>query len=81
MDLGNICYLFVLICAMVVAGHGLKCILKNDHEHEQLEKISIQIRGFGLLFVAQAIYIIGSALCFGVDNGFKAIPRALMHLA
>jgi uncharacterized BrkB/YihY/UPF0761 family membrane protein len=64
------CYLIVVVIAALLGVFGLWNILKKDHKDEnQINGVQRQIRGFGILIVAQLVLLIGISLCFGYGTG------------
>lgn len=76
MNLSKGCYLVTSLVSVGLLIYGLLEILRikpKQDEPTEVSVISRQIRGFGLLMLAQVLIIVGGALCFGLGGGVKAL--------
>lgn len=78
----SLCYILIIIASVVLTVYGLMDILAKQQPDEstQNEVISRQIRGFGILVLAQVVLIVGGATCAGFSNGFERLFRDVGRL-
>jgi len=74
----ELCYVATVLAAVALVVYGLMDVLKKRQPKEtsDSEVISRQIRGFGLLILAQIVLFLGGAICFAVTGGVeKALQK------
>jgi len=78
----SICYILAIFVSVALAVYGLLDILKQKQADEltELEVISRQIRGFGLLVLAQVVLMIGGATCAGFSKGVERLMKDVGNL-
>jgi len=78
----SICYLLTVVLSIVLAIYGLMDILKQRQPREitEQEVISRQIRGFGLLVLAQVVLLLGGASCAGLSSGIERLMKDVGRL-
>ena len=80
MDL-SLCGAVILIIAAALAIYGFMEILKNKEKHENnTEMIQRQLKGFGMLILAQVVLLIGMGLCLGLTGGISGVQSAILGL-
>ena len=78
----SICYILSMIVAVALAVYGLVDILRQRQPGEitEQEVISRQIRGFGLLVLAQFVILIGGASCAALSSGLERLMKDVSRL-
>ena len=78
----SICYILAIAVSVALAAYGLFDILKQRQPDEitEQEVISRQIRGFGLLVLAQVVMLVGGATCAGLSSGMERLMKDVSRL-
>ena len=71
----KLCYVVVLIVAVVFLIYGLVQVLKKREADESSdgEVMSRQLRGFGYVLLSQIVLLIGMSLCMGLLGGMRSL--------
>ena len=71
----SICFLVILAISLGLLVWGLMDLLqgKKKSEKEQNEVISRQLRGFGLIFLSQIVFVVGGIMCLDGGAGMKML--------
>ena len=68
------CIIMSLVSAFAITGLGFYFIFQDKRDNENdVNVLQRQLKGFGLLYVAMVVYIIGVALCVGNTAALQAI--------
>jgi len=78
----ELCYVAVVLAAIALVVYGLMEILKKRQPKEtsESETISRQIRGFGMLILAQMVLLIGASVCFGLAGGAEKLLQKVSKM-
>lgn len=78
----SICYVISIIIAVVLTVYGLMDILREQQSDELTQQavIARQIRGFGLLVLAQLVVMLGGATCAALSSGAEKLMKDVGRL-
>ena len=78
----SMCYILSIIVSIALAVYGLSDIIaqRRPEEITEQEVISRQIRGFGLLVLAQFVVLLGGAACSALSSGVERLMRDVGNL-
>ena len=78
----SICYILTIVASIALAIYGLRDILLSQQVDEPTMQhtTSRQIRGFGILILAQLVLLVGGATCAGLASGFEKLLRDVSRL-
>lgn len=78
----QLCFVLFLIFAVGLAVWGISDIVKRKQPSEAStqETISRQLRGMGILVIAQLVLALGLILCFSMSGGVDSLGRSLKSM-
>ena len=78
----KLCYLLITLASVVMLFYGLRDILqkRKNSETDNIAVISRQIRGFGILMLAQIMIIVGGSLCMGLSGGVTSLTSYIRKM-
>ena len=78
----SLCYILTIVASVALTIYGLMDILRKQQADEltQNEVISRQIRGFGILVLAQVVLLVGGATCAGLSSGLEKLMKDVSRL-
>lgn len=74
----GLCYLITLVATVILAVYGFMNVLKDKQKSENNDAVvQRQLRGFGLLVLAQIVLLFGASLCYGTSRAGLDVLRTL----
>jgi hypothetical protein len=75
----TLCSALVFIVAVFILIWGLLDLLRRKQADELTDgqTISRQIKGLGMVLLANVVFVLGMGLCYGIGGGIEGMSRYL----